>query len=79
MSTSLPTPLRARWWGVFFLYGVALLGVWGWLRSTPWGGVEAGRWLGHAALLAMLVWLILGRHLGKNRRVGETAVLPTLG
>lgn len=79
MSTSLPTPLCARWWGVFFLYGVALLGVWGWLRSTPWGGVEAGRWLGQAALLAMLVWLILGRHLGKNRRVGETAVLPTLG
>jgi CDP-diacylglycerol---glycerol-3-phosphate 3-phosphatidyltransferase len=71
--------LYYRWWAIAGLYSLALGGMWVWLGRTPWGASHAARWAGQTAVLALLVWLILGRYLPHNRREGETAVLPTLG
>ena len=71
--------LRYRWVSLLPLAGLAVGGMWLWLGRTPWGATHADRWAGQTAVLAVLVWLILGRYLPLNRRAGETAVLATFG
>ena len=71
-------PLVLRWWGlVVVCVAVLLLGFF-WLRQA-WQIEFANRWLALTVPPLIYCLWVAWRGLPENRRVGETAVLPTFG
>lgn len=70
--------LQRRWLALAMGEGTAVLLFYFWLRNV-WSIGQANRWLA-LALPPLVYFLWVVRHyLAENRRVGETAVLPTFG
>lgn len=69
--------LQRRWRRVTAVYLFTLLLFYLMLRITL--PHDALQWLGLAGITAVYCLWVVERHLAENRRVGETAVLPTFG
>ncbi|MBK8904260.1 MAG: CDP-alcohol phosphatidyltransferase family protein [Anaerolineaceae bacterium] len=70
--------LQRRWGALALGEGTAVFLFYFWLRAV-WQIEYANRWLGLALPTLVYCLWIVRRHLAENRRVGETAVLPTFG